>query len=762
MTVAPSRIWRGAAAKSFVDFWSLRHGAPGKRGNDERHGFHSQILIRIGTYRVTTGVLDTLDFMSILLTLAFVVIGTTLLGQPPVAEKRPVTDTYHGVKVTDEYRWLENASDPGVKAWSDAENRVTRKYLDALPARAAVYEELKKLYSQQSVHYSDLTYSGGVSFAMKTQPPKEQPILVTLNSADDPGSERVIVDPNQIDAKGGTEIDFYRPSRDGRYVAVSLSNGGSESGDVHVYEVASGHALADVIPRVNGGTAGGSLAWNADASGFYYTRYPRAGERPAADLDFYQQVYFHKLGTKTEQDAYSLGKDFPRIAEIELEASEDGKFVLARMANGDGGDFAHYLLGPKGEWTQVTRLSDEVSIAAFGLDGNLYLLSRQNAPMGKIVCVPLARPTLAGARTVVPESKVAIRNLVPASRRLYVIDQTGGPSEVRVFGLDGKSRGLVPLPPVSSVRDVVRTTGDEILINTSTYLTPPAWVRYDDSGKLNPTALKEKGAADFSDCEVVRELATSKDGTKVPLNIIQRKGTRLDGNNPVVLYGYGGYGISLEPSYSLSLRPLLDHGVIYVYANLRGGGEFGEAWHRAGMLTKKQNVFDDFAAAARRLIELHYTNPARLAIEGGSNGGLLMGAALTQHPDLYRAVVSHVGIYDMLRVESQPNGAFNVTEFGTVKEADQFRALYAYSPYHHVKDGTQYPAVLFLTGANDPRVDPSHSRKMTARLQASGTQRPVLLRTTDAAGHGIGTALSERIAQQADVAAFLFDQLGVR
>jgi prolyl oligopeptidase len=688
---------------------------------------------------------------------------SAILAQSPATPKKPVTDTYHGVTVTDDYRWLENASDAAVKAWSGAENGVARKYLDALPERAKAFDELMKLYSQQSPRYMGLQYRRGVLFGLKTNPPKEQPLLVTLKSADDPASERVIVDPNQLDAKGGIEIDFYAPSLNGKLVAVSLSKGGSESGDVHVYDTATGKPLADVIPRVNGGTAGGSVAWNADGSGFYYTRYPHPGERPAADLDFYQQVFFHKLGTNPDQDSYSLGKDFPRIAEILLDTSEDGRYVFARMANGDGGECAFYLRGPSGEWVQVTRLADQVPEAAFGLDGNLYLLSRQNAPRGKIVRVPLNKPELANARTVVPEAKTAIKSLIPAATKLYVVYQAGGPSEVRVFALSGTAQGEVPLMPISSVREVIHTQGDEMLVSTVAYLNPPAWFHFDGAtAKLTPTALVEKGAADFSDCEVIRDFATSKDGTKVPVNIIRRKGTKLDGNNPTVLYGYGGYGINLEPAYNVALRPLLDHGIVYVFANLRGGGEYGEEWHRAGMLTKKQNVFDDFAAAAHWLIDNKYTNPSRLAIEGGSNGGLLMGAELTQHPELFRAVVSHVGIYDMLRVELQPNGAFNVTEFGTVKEADQFRALYAYSPYHHVEDGVQYPAVLFLTGANDPRVDPSHSRKMTARLQASGTKRLVLLRTTDTSGHGVGTALSERVAQQADVTAFLFDQLGVK
>jgi prolyl oligopeptidase len=694
---------------------------------------------------------------------AILLAGAAIFAQPPAAPKRPAADTYHGVKVIDEYRWLENAGDPEVQAWSDAQNRHARQYLDGLPMRASIAEELKKLIGRQSARYFAMTYRGGTLFALKSQPPKEQVMLVTLQSADDLASERVLIDPNQMDAKGGIGIDFYQPSLDGKRVAVSMSKGGSEAGDVSVYDAATGKALPGVVPRVNGGTAGGSVAWNADGSGFWYTRYPRDGERPAADLDFFQQVYFHKLGTPTSQDTYAIGKEFPRIAEIVLESSEDGRHVLARMANGDGGDFAHYLRSPAGEWTQIARFADEVPQASFGPGNQLYLLTRHNAPLGRIVRVPVDRPAMAEAKTVVPESKVAIKSFLPTASRLYVSDQAGGPEQVRVFPLEGGTAEIIPLPPVSAVSGLLRTTGDEVLLRSGTFLTPLAWRRYDPaSKKLSPTAFRDTGLADFSDCEVVREFATSKDGTKVPINIIRRKGTKLDGSNPTLLTAYGGYGISLAPGYNGSRRPLLDRGVVYVVANLRGGGEYGEEWHRAGMLTKKQNVFDDFAAAARWLIDNRYTSPAKLAIEGGSNGGLLMGAELTQHPELFHTVISHVGIYDMLRVELQPNGAFNVTEFGTVKEADHFRALYDYSPYQHVKDGTAYPAILFLTGANDPRVDPLHSRKMTARLQASGTKQPVLLRTTSIAGHGIGTALSEQIAQSADVMAFLFAQWGLK
>ena len=321
---------------------------------------------------------------------------------------------------------------------------------------------------------------------------------------------------------------------------------------------------------------------------------------------------------------------------------------------------------------------------------------------------------------------------------------------------------MVPIPEIAAIPELVRHKVDELLFESRSYLESPAWYRFNpSSNEVTRTALYRTPGVDFSDVEVVREFATSKDGTKVPVNIVRRKGTKLDGNNPTILYGYGGYSVSLTPAFSPPLRPLLDRGVVYAIANLRGGGEYGEDWHRAGNLTRKQNAFDDFTAVANHLIQRKYTNPAKLAIEGHSNGGLLMGAALTQHPELYRAVVSYAGLCDMLRVELHPNGAFNVMEYGTVKDLDQFRALYAYSPYHHVVDGTEYPAVLFVTGDNDARVDPANSRKMTARLQASGTKRPVLLRTSSSSGHGIGTALSETIAQQADVFAFLLDQLGI-
>ncbi|HWH90332.1 MAG TPA: prolyl oligopeptidase family serine peptidase [Candidatus Binatia bacterium] len=700
-------------------------------------------------------------------------ITTLALFVLPAAEpatetpKKPVSTKYQGVTVDDPYQWLEKDDEPEVKAWSDTWNQRTRQYLDQLPDRSAIEKQLTEWYAKTSPSYSSLVSRPGLLFAMKFQPPKQQPLLVTLTSADDLKSEKIVLDPNVLDAKGTTAIDWFVPSLDGKYVAVSLSKGGSEDGTLHFYETATGKALPDAIAHVQYPTAGGSAAWNADGTGIYYTRFPRKGERPEADLNFYQQVYFHKLGTPDTGDTYSIGKDFPRIAEIVLEGSRDTRYILASVANGDGGDFEHYLLVPEGsapgEWKQITKFSDQIKAAHLGRDNALYLLSRNAASRGKVLRLPLETPELKKAVEIVPTGEPVIQRIIPTADALFVGDLLGGPSQIRRFGLDGKSETIIPVPKISDVQEMVALEDGSLLFRDQSYTEPAAWFHCPKE-KAEPvkTALRNTSPVSFADIEVAREFATSKDGARIPLNIIFRKGMKRDGQNPTLLYGYGGYGISMSPNFEFTRRLWFDHGGVYVVANIRGGGEFGEDWHKAGNLTKKQNVFDDFAAAAEYLIKEKYTRPEKLAIQGGSNGGLLMGAMITQHPDLMRAVVSQVGIYDMLRVELAPNGAFNVTEFGTVKDPEQFKALYAYSPYHHVVDGTKYPSILMMTGANDGRVAPYHSRKMVARLdEANKSQNPILLRTSTSAGHGIGTALNERIKQLADIYAFLFAQLGM-
>ena len=683
-------------------------------------------------------------------------------SKPPAAARRPVVDKYWGVEVSDDYRWLESWSDPEVRAWSDAQNAAARAVLDALPGRTAIQTRVEALMRGASVSFGGLRKRGGVFFAIRRDPARQQPQLVVLPSLGDPSSARVVLDPNLLDPSGFTSIDFFEPSPDGSLVAVSLSKGGSESGDLHIFQVATGAAVFEVIPRVNGGTAAGSVVWTPDGKALFYTRYPRPGERPVADLDFFQQVYLHVLGTPTERDTYCTGKELPRIAEIRLDTPDEGSAVLAAVKNGDGGEHAFFLRRPDGAWAQIAAFADGVVGAAFGPDGSLYLLSHHQAPRGKVLRLAAGQTRLASATVVVPEGDGVIQGLVPTATRLYLNEILGGPSRLRWVGLDGAPGGLVAVPEMSSVWQVVREQGDTVLLNVEGYLKPAAWFRWTpQSFSLEPTALAKTSVADFSDCEVVRATVTSKDGTKVPLAIIMRRAAPLDGTNPTLLTGYGGFGIATRPSFSDVRRLWLEQGGIVAIASLRGGSDFGESWHRAGMLTRKQNVFDDFLACARFLVANRYTNPLALAIEGGSNGGLLMGAALTQAPELFGAVVTHVGIYDMLRNELTANGSFNVTEYGSVANRAQFEALHAYSPYHRVRDGVRFPAVLFMTGANDPRVDPMNSRKMVARLQAaSASGLPVLLRTSGTTGHGGGTPLATRIVEQTDVYAFLLNQLG--
>ena len=729
--------------------------------------------------------------------------GVLCLTWPLAAQvrtpKKATTETYHGTKVVDPYQWLENAADPSVKNWTRAQNDYSRAYLDKLSTRSALAYEFEKLYSAVSADYSSLRVAAGRTFAIKFKPPAQQATLVWLKSPNDVKSEKLVVDPNQLDPEGGTSIDFYEPSLDGNYVAVSMSEKGSEAGTVYVFDVSTGRKLKDVVTRVQFPTAGGSVAWNGDGSGFYYTRYPHPGERPPADERFFQQVYFHKLGTAAKEDRYEIGKEFPRIAEIELKSNMDGRYLLATVSNGDGGEYAHYLRAPSGKWSQITRFEDRVKQAEFGReplyiefpeDSSLYLLSRKDAPRGQIVRLALNNPVLAEAQVVINQSSNVIHQFVPSATGLYVEDIVGGPSEVRFHNFypgaepptESSSRGerrgrrregtsqsrtewKLALRGVFAVQQMLCRRGDELLVRAVRYTEPYTWYSYDPQesrDRIDSTDLRGVAPAAFTDVEAIRQTAISKDGTKVPLTIIRRKGTRLNGEAPTILTGYGGFDISVTPRFDFTRRVWIDQGGIIAIANLRGGGEFGEEWHLAGNLTRKQNVFDDFIACAEFLVRSNYTNPKKLAIQGGSNGGLLVGAVMTQRPELFKAVVAQVGVFDMLKVERDPNGQFNTTEFGSVQVPEQFRALYGYSPYHRVKDGVAYPATLILTGEHDGRVNPAHSRKMTARLQgATKSKEPVLLRTSSKSGHGLGTALNERIAQTVDIYSFLMEQLGI-
>ena len=700
--------------------------------------------------------------LSLLLPLSPLAAPKNAVPPPPVAAKEPVEDTYHGVKVADPYQWLEKSGDPQVREWIAGQTAYTRAVLDALPSRDAIRERITGLLSHQSPAHFGMQQKGGVLFSMRFQPPRQQAALVVLPSVDDPSTARVLVDPMELDPSGHTTIDFFAPSRDGKKVAVSLSKDGTESGDVTIYDVATGKPLpGETIPRVSGGTAGGDLAWNADGTGFFYTRYP-GEERPAEDRDFFQQVYFHKLGTPTAQDTHELGKDAPRIAFFTLQSSDDGAFTLARLGNGDGGEYAFYLRGAKDAWTQVSRFEDKLVNADFGPDGALYALSHQDAPRGKLLRIPLATPSLDKATVLVPQGESSLAGLRAGATRIYLLEQLGGPTRIRMVGLDGKALGEVPTPPVSSM-GAIPLEGDDLLVPLSSYTEPLTVYRYAaKEGTLTKTALGRTSPVDTRGVVVETLQCKSKDGTQVPLDVLRSAKAKRNGNNPTLLTGYGGFSISLTPGLNPLHYAFIEQGGVVAISHLRGGSEFGEQWHAQGSLTKKQNVFDDFYACAKLLVDTKWTKPARLAIQGGSNGGLLMGAALTQHPEMYRTVVARVGIYDMLRVELTPNGQFNTTEYGTVKDAAQFQALYGYSPYHHVKDKTKYPSVLFTSGDNDPRVDPFHSRKMVARLQeATGTKRPVLLRT-NALGHGGGSPLSETIAENVDIYAFLFHELGVK
>ena len=517
--------------------------------------------------------------------------------EPPPAPAFPpgaTADVIQGVRIADPYRALENAADPAVQAWSDAENARTRAYLDALPGRSAVAERLQRLITTTSPAYYNLQAYGPSVFALYNDPTRQQPSLVTLNAAADPATRRSLVDPNVLDPAGHTAIDWYVASPDGSKVAVSLSLNGSEDGVLHVYDVASGREIETPIPQVQYPTAGGGLAWTADSGGFWYTRYP--GESaPESERHFNSAVYFHRLGADANADKLVLGaKDgVPRTGEIYLDNRAGAASALAMVELGDGGQYQAFVLDPDGSARRIGTYEDKVIAAAMARDGTVFGVSRQGAPMGKVLKLapPYAGGFAAATLVVPPEDKAAIIDggefstpLTVAGDHLFVNRIAGGPSVVTLYDLGGGHPQTLPLPPVSSVSEIDALPGGDALYDVASYLTPTYFARWAaTTGASEKTGLARISPISFADTEVVREFATSKDGTKVPLNIIRKKGTVLNGANPTLLYGYGGYGVNLTPAFAgPTTRLWLDAGGVWAIANLRGGGEYGETWHHQG------------------------------------------------------------------------------------------------------------------------------------------------------------------------------------
>lgn len=685
--------------------------------------------------------------------------------KPPVAPVEPVVDTIQGVKVSDPYRWLESATDPRVKAWVAGQNAASRRYLDSLPARQPLYDLLMRVAKSTPQYDGGLVQAGGTLFAYTVSPAAQQPVLNRLTISGDQVTRTAIVDPNTLSAKGGIAIDWFEPSPDGKRIAVSLSEGGSEDGTLHIYDVATTKEIEPPIAHVQYPTAGGSVAWTHDGSGFWYTRFPREGADE--ERHFNQSAWYHVIGRAESEDRPVLGAadGLPRTAEVFLTTPPVGDTALASVQLGDGGAFQHFLLTPTGA-RKIAAYDDAIAAAVLAPDGSVYGISRKDAPNGAIArLAPGAGP--GQWKTIVAEGSTALQTadfnkaLVISGDRLFATSIDGGPTKLLAFDLAGKPLPI-DTPPVSSI-DQLEPDGSGGLYYRLRSYTVPNRIMHWAPAVATTTALRRISVLDFSDIVADRVFVPSKDGTKIPVTLLHRRDRTADGKGPALLYGYGGYGVSQTPGFLGAFqRAWFDAGGVYAIANIRGGAEYGESWHTGGNLLNKQNVFDDFAAAGRWLKTSRWAAPDRLSLLGGSNGGLLMGAVITQHPTLARAVVSEVGIYDMLRVELDPNGSFNVTEFGTVKDPAQFKALYAYSPYHHVVKGAPYPALLLTTGDNDGRVNPLNSRKFAAAMQAAtGSPHPIYLRTSANAGHGIGSSLDEQVSLQADVGAFLFDQLGM-
>lgn len=682
-------------------------------------------------------------------------------AMPPTTRKDSVTETFFGTTIADPYRWLEDGHAPAVQDWIAAQNAYTEKTMAGFRDADAIAARVAEL-ALTSTSRASPSIVGDTLFYLRQTPPQPQAVLVAQPWPR--GEARMLVDPNAMD--GHPAITGYWPSPDGRYVAYGTAEGGDEQTTIRFVDVATGAILPDALPHAGGGTTPQALVWDADGRGVTYARLPLPGSVPDGELQFNAALYHHALGSDARHDALEFGKDLSKVAEYTLLGSADGAHAAALLHYGDGAPSAVYLRNAGGDWKLALGTEANVRAASSINEGaawdgdRLLVIAYQDAPRGKL----LALDADGASKLLVPQGDWAMHSVAPIHGGFLLTEVRGPGWRVRQYTRDGEFVRTVPLPASGiGIGTIASTAGsDRALIAYSGWTIPARWVEYDGATGTLETVFEVKPAADYSNVVAYRLDATSKDGTQVPVTVLAMKGVTPDGKRPAIVYGYGGFGITSAPRFLGPKLAWLERGGVYAVANIRGGGEFGEGWHADGMLAKKQNVFDDFHAAARELVAQGWTDPAHLGILGGSNGGLLMGAELTQHPRDFRAVVSLVGIYDMLRVERWPNGPYNVSEYGTVAKPEDFRWLRAYSPLQNVRPGTDYPAVLLITGVNDPRVAPWQSRKFAAALQSATTSHePVLLLTRMNEGHGVTASFSQRVGNDAATLSFFAQELGL-
>ena len=680
---------------------------------------------------------------------------------PPKTEKRPLEENFHGTKVVDNYRWLEDGTNADTQKWVEAEMAYTRGLLDPLPGRDAIHKRLTELLSIGSITSPQM--GGKYYFYTRREGMQNQPVVYVREGVE--GKDRVLFDANQLAADGTIALDWYQPSENGRYLVYGTSSSGSEMSTLHIVETKTGTLLPDTIER----TRAASIAWTHDNSGFYYTRYPKKGDVPEGQEMYNRHVFYHELGSDpaTDPPIFGEGRDAEDWPSVNLD--NDGRLLLITVSQGWTKSELFLMDLKKG--TPPTRITTGKNFlySASVYNGRLYIVTNEDAPRYRVFMAEAGDYERDDWKELIPQTASVLQGVGVWGGKLFAQYEQNASSQLEIFDLNGNKLRDLALPTIGTVfASDGKWNRDEIFYGFYSFTVAPSVYRYDlKSGSTSLWAKVEAPSIDPAAYDVEQDWYHSKDGTRVPMFVVYKRGLKKDGHNPTLLTGYGGFNVSLTPSFSRTAYLWMEHGGVFAVANLRGGAEFGEDWHRAGMLDKKQNVFDDMIAAAEYLIAEKYTDKDHLAIQGGSNGGLLMGAMITQRPELFRAVVCQVPLLDMLHYQDFQIAKLWIPEYGTAENPEQFKWLYAYSPYHHVKAGEEYPAVLFMTADTDTRVDPMHAKKMAALMQAeakngSSRTRPILLRIESKAGHGAGKPVTKQIEEYTDVYSFLFWQLGVK